>query len=111
MTNRLLPRLRTAMYALRGGFLVRPLLIAIALGLDPTRTLVMSQVVLSFALPIPVITLIMFTRNRTIMGSMVNRRLTTVLAIVCAAVILSLNVVLLYTTFGGQISFGGQTGG
>ena len=40
-----------------------------------------------------------------------NRRLTTILAIVCAVVILSLNVVLLYTTFGGQISFGGQTVG
>ena len=88
-----------------------PALIAIALGLDPTRTLVISQVVLSFTLPIPVITLIMFTRNRTIMGSLVNRRLTTILAIVCAVVILSLNIVLLYTTFGGQISFGGQTGG
>ena len=88
-----------------------PALVAIALGLDPTRTLVISQVVLSFTLPIPVITLIMFTRNRAIMGSLVNRRLTTILAIVCAVVILSLNVVLLYTTFGGQISFGGQTGG
>jgi manganese transport protein len=88
-----------------------PALTAIALGLDPTRTLVISQVVLSFTLPIPVITLIMFTRNRALMGSLVNRRLTTVLAIVCAVVILSLNVVLLYTTFGGQISFGGQTGG
>lgn len=88
-----------------------PALIAIGLGLDPTRTLVISQVVLSFTLPIPVITLIMFTKNRTIMGSLVNRRLTTILATVCAVVILSLNIVLLYTTFGGQISFGGQTGG
>ncbi|MGA2479952.1 MAG: Nramp family divalent metal transporter [Spirochaetia bacterium] len=88
-----------------------PALIAIAFGLDPTRTLVMSQVVLSFALPIPVITLIMFTRNRTIMGSLVNRRLTTILAILCAVIILSLNVVLLYTTFGGQIGFGGHTSG
>jgi len=88
-----------------------PALMAITLGLDPTRTLVISQVVLSFTLPIPVITLIMFTRNPTIMGSLVNRRLTTILAVVCATVILSLNIVLLYTTFGGQISFGGQNGG
>jgi manganese transport protein len=88
-----------------------PALVAIALGLDPTRTLVISQVVLSFTLPIPVITLIMFTKNRTIMGSLVNRRLTTILAVVCAVVILSLNIVLLYTTFGGQISFGGRNGG
>ena len=80
-----------------------PALIAIALGLDPTRTLVISQVVLSFTLPIPVITLIMFTRNRAIMGSLVNRRLTTILATVCAVIILFLNIVLLYQTFGGQI--------
>ena len=88
-----------------------PALIAIALGLDPTRTLVISQVVLSFTLPIPVITLIMFTRNRTIMGSMVNRRSTNILAIVCATIILLLNFVLLYQTFGGPLPFGGQTSG
>jgi manganese transport protein len=88
-----------------------PALVAIGLGLDPTKTLVLSQVVLSFTLPIPVITLIMFTRNRTLMGSLVNRRLTTVLAIVCAAVILSLNFVLLYQTFGGQFNIGGQNAG
>ncbi len=88
-----------------------PALVAIALGLDPTRTLVISQVVLSFTLPIPVITLIMFTRNRSLMGSLVNRRATTILAIVCAVVILSLNIVLLYTTFGGQVSVGGHNGG
>lgn len=80
-----------------------PALIAIALGLDPTRTLVISQVVLSFTLPIPVITLIMFTRNRKLMGSLVNRPLTTAVAIVCATVILAMNVLLLYLTFGGQI--------
>jgi len=88
-----------------------PALVAIALGLDPTRTLVMSQVVLSFTLPIPVITLIMFTRNKELMGSLVNRRATTIFAIVCAVVILGLNFVLLYQTFGGQISLGGQNGG
>ena len=87
-----------------------PALIAIALGLDPTRTLVISQVALSFTLPVPVITLIMFTRNRAIMGSLVNKRLTTILAIVCAVIILFLNIVLLYQTFGGQISLGGQRG-
>jgi manganese transport protein len=88
-----------------------PALIAIGLGLDPTKTLVLSQVVLSFTLPIPVITLIMFTRNRTLMGSLVNRRVTTIFAIVCAVVILSLNIVLLYQTFGGQFNIGGQNAG
>ncbi len=80
-----------------------PAILAIAIGLDPTRTLIISQVVLSFTLPIPVITLIMFTRNRGVMGSLVNRRLTNVAATACAGVILILNVVLLYQTFGGQI--------
>jgi manganese transport protein len=88
-----------------------PALFAIDLGLDPTKTLVLSQVVLSFTLPIPVITLIMFTRNRSLMGSLVNRRLTTILAIACAVIILSLNFVLLYQTFGGQIGFGGPNAG
>jgi len=88
-----------------------PALVAIALGLDPTRTLVLSQVILSFTLPIPVITLIMFTSNRKLMGALANRRITTVLAIASAVVILFLNVVLLYQTFGGQITLGGQNGG
>jgi manganese transport protein len=80
-----------------------PALGAIYLGLDPTRTLVLSQVVLSFTLPIPVITLILFTRNRAIMGRLVNHPATTALAVVCAAIILFLNVILLYQTFGGPL--------
>jgi len=80
-----------------------PALVVIYMGLDPTRTLVISQVVLSFTLPIPVITLIMFTRNRAIMGALVNRTWVTGLAILCATIILLLNVVLLYQTFGGHL--------
>ncbi len=84
-----------------------PALVAIYLGFDPTRTLVVSQVVLSFALPIPVITLIMFTRNPDIMGKLVNRPAVTALAVLCSAVILCLNAVLLYQTLGGPLpSFG-----
>ncbi len=84
-----------------------PALVAIQLGLDPTRTLVISQVVLSFSLPIPVITLIMFTRDRAIMGNLVNHPAVTAVAILCATVILFLNAILLYQTFGGQLpSFG-----
>jgi manganese transport protein len=82
-----------------------PAMAAISLGLDPTRTLVISQVVLSFTLPIPIIALILFTRNPEIMGRLVNHRRTTALATLCAAVILLLNVVLLYQTFGGTIPF------
>jgi manganese transport protein len=84
-----------------------PALVAIQLGLDPTRTLVISQVVLSFSLPIPVITLLMFTRNRAIMGTLVNHPVVTALGIVCATIILFLNAILLYQTFGGRLpSFG-----
>jgi manganese transport protein len=75
-----------------------PALVAIWLGLDPTRTLVISQVILSFTLPVPVITLILFTRDRELMGSLVNRASTTLLAIVCALMILALNAVLVYQT-------------
>jgi manganese transport protein len=76
-----------------------PAMVVILLGLDPTTTLVISQVVLSFALPLPVITLIMFTSRRDLMGSLVNTKLTTVLASLSGAIILLLNIVLLYLVF------------
>jgi len=80
-----------------------PAVIVAWLGLDPTRTLVISQVVLNFVLPIPVIALIVFTRRRDVMGTLVNRRTTTLFASVCAAVILLLNILLIYQTGGGHI--------
>ncbi|QBD83351.1 divalent metal cation transporter [Ktedonosporobacter rubrisoli] len=76
-----------------------PAILVAAIGLNPTNTLVVSQVVLSFVLPLPVITMIMFTRRRDLMGTLVNKPLTTWAAIACSAVILSLNVWLLYSTF------------
>lgn len=79
-----------------------PSLVVIGLGLDPTRTLVISQVVLSFALPFAVIPLVLFTRRRDIMGVLVNHRLTTLLASIVAGLIIALNLFLLYQTiFGG----------
>jgi manganese transport protein len=82
-----------------------PAIVVVALGWNPTQTLVISQVVLSFVLPVPVIALVIFTRRRDIMGVLVNHSITTVLAILCAAVILLLNVVLLYQNFGGTLPF------
>jgi manganese transport protein len=76
-----------------------PAVIVAAIGLNPTFTLVISQVVLSFVLPLPIITLIMFTRRRDIMGTLVNKAITTWTATVCSVVILSLNIWLLYSTF------------
>jgi len=78
-----------------------PAFIVIGIGVDPSRTLVISQVVLSFGIPFALVPLVWFTSRRHIMGPLVNRRLTTVAATVIAAIIVSLNVVLLVLTFGG----------
>jgi manganese transport protein len=78
-----------------------PSLIVIFIGLDPTRTLVISQVVLSFGLPFAVVPLIMFTRRRDIMGTLVNQRVTTIAASLAALLIISLNLFLLYQVFFG----------
>src|SRR5581483_4152061 len=76
-----------------------PAVIVAAIGLNPTTTLVISQVVLSFVLPLPVIVLVMFTRRRDIMGTLVNKPITTWAAIACSTLILGLNAWLLYSTF------------
>ncbi len=79
-----------------------PSLIVILIGLDPTRTLVISQVVLSFGLPFAVIPLVMFTSKRKLMKTLVNSNFTTLVAVVIAALIVSLNLYLLYQTFAGS---------
>ena len=76
-----------------------PSLVVIAIGLDPTRTLVISQVVLSFGLPFAIIPLVIFTSRKKIMGDLVNRPATTVAACVVAGLIVALNLYLLYQIF------------
>jgi manganese transport protein len=76
-----------------------PAFAVVLLGVNATDALVYSQVVLSFALPVPMIALVMFTGDRTIMGDFVNGRLTDVVALVGTVVILALNVVLLVQAF------------
>ena len=78
-----------------------PSLAVIIIGLDPTRTLVISQVVLSFGLPFAIIPLVIFTMRKDSMGTLVNRPLTTVLAWMAAGLIVVLNLYLLYQTFFG----------
>ncbi len=78
-----------------------PALIVLGLGLDPTRSLVLSQVVLSFGIPFALIPLIMLTRRRDVMGTLVNRRLTTVVGSIVAGLIVALNAFLLVQTFLG----------
>lgn len=81
---------------------ILPSILVIAWGLDPTRTLVISQVVLSFGLPFALVPLVMFTNSAEIMGPLVNRRLTTITACIIAGLIILLNVYLLYTLLFGS---------
>jgi manganese transport protein len=77
-----------------------PALIVVAAGVDPSRALVLSQVVLSFGIPFALIPLILFCRDRGLMGVLVNRRATTVAAVAVASLIIALNAFLLAGTFG-----------
>ncbi len=77
-----------------------PAFVVIAVGVDPSRTLVVSQVVLSFGIPFALVPLVYFTSHSEVMGVLVNRRTTTVAACAIAAVIVVLNVVLLAQTAG-----------
>jgi manganese transport protein len=80
-----------------------PAFVVVWLGVNSTNALVVSQVVLSIALPAPVIALLIFTSRRDIMGGFVNGRLTNLAAIAGTVLILTLNLVLLLQTFGVEI--------
>jgi manganese transport protein len=84
--------------ALRRGVTMVPALLIIAAGVNPSRALILSQVVLSFGIPFALIPLVLFCRDRALMGSLVNRRSTTVAAVVVTMVIVSLNAFLLEQT-------------
>ena len=86
---------------LRRGLTMLPALVVLGLGLDPTSTLVISQVVLSFGIPFALVPVILLTRRRDLMGGLVNRPATTAVASVVAAVIIALNAFLLYGAFFG----------
>jgi manganese transport protein len=89
---------RTIPIVLRRLVTMAPALIVLAVGINPTRALVYSQVVLSFGIPFALIPLVLLTRRRDIMGPLVNRRVTTVTASIVAAMIIALNVFLIYRT-------------
>jgi manganese transport protein len=86
---------------LRRAITMAPSLVVLGIGLDPSTTLVVSQVVLSFGIPFALVPMILLTRRADVMGGLVNRRLTTVVASVVAALIIALNVFLLHQTFFG----------
>jgi manganese transport protein len=77
-----------------------PAFVVVGLGANATNALVISQVVLSIALPLPMIALVMFTRRRDIMGGFANGKVTNVVAISGTIVVLSLNVLLILQIFG-----------
>ena len=79
-----------------------PALAVIFIGLDPTRTLVISQVILSFGLPLAVIPLALFTRRKDIMGVLANRHYTTLAAGLSGSLIVALNLYLVYRTLMGN---------
>ena len=78
-----------------------PAIAVIAWGLDPTRTLVISQVTLSFGLPFALVPLALFTQRRDIMGSLTNAKLTTLIAWSMTGVIAALNLYLIYLAVAG----------
>jgi manganese transport protein len=81
---------------LRRALTMIPALAVLALGLDPVEALVVSQIVLSFGIPFALVPLLLLTRRRDVMGELVNRRRTTVVATLVTGVIVTLNVVLLF---------------
>jgi manganese transport protein len=78
-----------------------PAFAVVAMGVEATKALVLSQVVLSLALPVPMIALVILSGDKLIMGRFANGRLTKTAALTCTAVVLALNVVLLYVTVFG----------
>jgi manganese transport protein len=80
-----------------------PAFIVVGMGANATSALVISQVVLSIALPVPMIAVVLFTRRQDIMGTYANGHLTTAAAVLCTAIVLALNAVLLAQIFGVPI--------
>ncbi|WP_405084542.1 Nramp family divalent metal transporter [Microbispora sp. NBC_01389] len=80
---------------------ILPAMAILAVGMDPTRALVLSQVALSFGIPFALVPLVVFTARRALMGDLVNRRATTAAGIAVATVISALNGFLLVEVFTG----------
>ena len=77
-----------------------PSFVVVALGIDATRALILSQVALSLILPIPMIALLILTRRRDVMGSYANGSLTMAAATAAAAIVLVLNLLLVLQIVG-----------
>ena len=84
---------------LRRAVTLAPALAIIAAGVDPSRVLVLSQVVLSFGIPFALVPLLAFTRRRDLMGALANTRPTNAATVLVTAVVVALNLYLLYESF------------
>ena len=84
---------------LRRLITITPPLIIIGIGINATKALVMSQVILSFGIAFALIPLVIFTSNRKLMGGLVNKKITTITAWVLSVIIIALNIFLLYQFF------------
>lgn len=80
-----------------------PAFVVVALGVNATEALVVSQIILSIALPVPMISLLIFTRSKKVMGEYANGRIISALSVIAAVAVLSLNLILLLQTFGVPI--------
>jgi manganese transport protein len=89
---------RSVPMLLRRLVTLAPALVILAVGFDPTRTLVLSQVVLSFGIPFALIPLVRLTSDRAVMGADTNHRVTTGVGWVIGTLISLLNVVLIFLT-------------
>lgn len=80
-----------------------PAMIIICLGVNPMKALVLSQVSLSFALPLAIIPMILITGRKDLMGALVNKSITKIIGWIIISIIIALNIVLLYLTFTGKV--------
>ena len=87
---------------LRRLITIIPALVVIALKLDPLKILLLSQVVLSFAIPFALVPLVLLTRSQAVMADMVNHRRTNIMAYLVTGIIVGLNLLLLYRMLGGE---------
>ena len=92
---------RTIPLALRRAITMAPALLVLAIGANPSRALVISQVILSFGIPFALVPLVILTRRPDVMGVLVNARRTTVAAAIVAAAIIALNAFLIVQTLFG----------
>jgi manganese transport protein len=79
-----------------------PALVIIAVGVSPMKAIIISQVALSFSLPLAIVPLLIITGRRDLMGEFVNSRLVKIIGIIVASFVIGLNIILLYMTFTGR---------